>query len=52
MYTVLCREVNGYCTEVATAEERQQADNLVERMKKLFPAEYEVRQSNEKRPSD
>lgn len=46
MFTIYRRAENDELTEVATAEDRVQADKLMERLKKLWSADYEVREEN------
>lgn len=45
MYTIYRRTENDELTEVAAVEDRAQAERLMYSLKNLWPADYEVRES-------
>ena len=45
MYTIFRRVENGELFEVANSEEHASAERLMRSFKKLFPAEYVIRES-------
>ena len=49
-FTIFRREADGTLTEVVSSDDRARAEAIMERMKKLFPAEYEVRESGPETP--
>jgi hypothetical protein len=51
MYTIFRRVENGDLFEVASSEDQAAAERLMRSFKKLFPAEYVIRESEADRKS-
>lgn len=51
-YIVYRREQNGDLTKVLTADNREQADKFLQRMKKFAPADYEIKEPVDRAPVD
>jgi len=49
-FTIFRRESDGTLTGMVTTDDRARAEAVMERMKKLFPAEYEIRESGPEKP--